>query len=172
MRAWLRLECRYLVAQDLDLGQQRLVSGVVFVQVAELAAQGLQTLADTVDLAARRHAELVAVALDLALHLLAHAHLCIDHGGVDLAEFLGQGDLGIGFLGRIDPEVVQGARRFDLATGLLALGELELEALGEPGVDDEDEPVARRRLAVEGVAALAQKRSEPATRTMRGGPAT
>ncbi len=71
----------------------------VFTLAAELAAQGLQAFADAVDLAARRHAELIAEALDFALHLLAHAHLRIDHGGIDFAELLGQGNFGVGLFG-------------------------------------------------------------------------
>jgi hypothetical protein len=57
-----------------------------FTLAAELAAQGLQAFANAVDLAACGHAQLGAEALDLALHLLAHAHLRIDDGGVDFAE--------------------------------------------------------------------------------------
>ena len=94
---------------------------------AHLATQRLQTLTDAVELAARRHAELAADVLDPLLHLRANAHLRIDQRAIDLAELRRQGDLGIAFLGRVDPQIVQRPQRFDLAARLLAFRELALE---------------------------------------------
>ena len=50
-------------------------------------------------------------AFDFGLDLRAHAHLRIDEFAVDLAELVGQRDLRVCFLGRIDPQIVQTAQR-------------------------------------------------------------
>ncbi len=80
-----------------------------------------------VHLAAGRQADALTHLFHLALQPGAQAHLRVAQRGVHLLERFGHGDLGVGLLGRIDPQVEHRTRTGQLAARLFVLGQALLE---------------------------------------------